>query len=333
MQKYNEAMAKGFANRAWYRAKWHDYYSKCIYMITINKMPGIPDFGFVKGAFEKGKAIASFQPLQLGHHIGRALRHLQRNFDFVIVRQYAIMPDHIHIILEVTKATDIHLETIIRFFMKDCSGRYKDLLLKEEKYYFEGDVYEPGYNDSILRYKNQLDGFYKYLQDNPRRLYLRQVHPKYFNTSLLCLAGNETFSVYGNLLLLEHPSKAFVKFSRKDTLKDLELKKSLWNETLRSGGVLVSAFIHPIEKEFLKLALKSNGKCIIVKENGFHNRWKPTKAYIDACAEGRLLFIGPEEYRMKKIMMAKTLADKMNKQADMISKLRPGDFALRKLRR
>lgn len=31
------------------RAWWHDYYSKSIYFITLNKLDGIPDFGFLIG--------------------------------------------------------------------------------------------------------------------------------------------------------------------------------------------------------------------------------------------------------------------------------------------
>ena len=34
------------------RAPWHDYTQRCIYMVTLNKFPGVKDFGTLEGDFQ-----------------------------------------------------------------------------------------------------------------------------------------------------------------------------------------------------------------------------------------------------------------------------------------
>lgn len=42
LKVYEEALLIPLQHQALWRADWHDYYSKCIYMVTLMKMPGIP---------------------------------------------------------------------------------------------------------------------------------------------------------------------------------------------------------------------------------------------------------------------------------------------------
>ena len=44
-------------------------------------------------------------------------------------------------------------------------------------------LFEPGYNDQILLDNGQLENWKHYLDDNPRRLAIKRLHPDYFITT------------------------------------------------------------------------------------------------------------------------------------------------------
>lgn len=81
-------------NKQIYRAPWHDYKSRCIYMITIMKRAETPQLAFVEGSELRITPI------------GRIIQRLIINFNevepLIRILQYIVMPDHVHILLFVT---------------------------------------------------------------------------------------------------------------------------------------------------------------------------------------------------------------------------------------
>lgn len=348
MAAYMAGVNKPITNKCLRRAEWHDYRSKCIYMLTLMKAEGIPPFSTLSGSVEDGKVKAVVCNTRLGHHIGRAMRSMTSHYVETRLLQYVIMPDHVHMLVEVMKPVEYHLSQIVKFFKAECAGRYREILQMDYDFKFDGTVFAKGYNDRILMRQGQLQILFDYMRDNPRRLYLRRSFPQYFCNGLLCIptcsggsgadeisfdgenTESDRFSVYGNMLLLENPYKVIVRFSRKFSEEKLAADKRSWKEAIRSGGVLVSPFIHPIEKEFLHLALEEGGKVIIICDNGFPPRWKPSKGYIQALTEGRLLFVGPEDYTASKIELTRQLSMTMNARAEQIAAMSAGSYRLRR---
>lgn len=360
MAAYMAGVNKPITNKCLRRAEWHDYRSKCIYMLTLMKAEGIPPFSSLSGGVEDGKVKAVVRNTRLGHHIGRAMRSMTSHYVETRLLQYVIMPDHVHMLVEVMKPVEYHLSQVVKFFKAECAGRYREILQMDYDFKFDGTVFAKGYNDRILMRQGQLQVLFDYMRDNPRRLYLRRSFPQYFCNGLLCIPtcsggfdhgevssvmnvscgrntpadGNdiesERFSVYGNMLLLENPYKVIVRFSRKFREEKLAADKRSWKEAIRSGGVLVSPFIHPVEKEFLHMALAEGGKVIMICENGFPPRWKPSRGYIQALTEGRLLFVGPEDYTASKIELTRQLSMAMNARAEQIAAMSAGSYRLRR---
>lgn len=62
-------------------------------------------------------------------------------------------------------------------------------------------------------------------------------------------------------------------------------------DEVRAGGVLVSPFISPGEKDIARAALDAGGSVILMKPDGFEPRFKPKGHYFDLCAQGRLLIL------------------------------------------
>lgn len=326
---YNEALNAPGADAAHWRADWHDYHSKCIYMITLKKMPGIPDFSSIQGCMRNNRVEGWADHSRLGHILRRNFSNITQCFEEIKPLQFAIMPDHAHLLLEVRSHVSYHLGEMVRQYKKLCSGEYQTMLRREYNFEFDKSIFIDGYNDRILTGKNQLQTLYDYIRDNPRRLFLRKSYPQYFENALLCMAGQERFGIYGNISLLDHPNKVTVRFSRKYASSELRRHQAIWMETIRAGGVLVSPFIHPKEREYLKMALSRGGRVIYIMENGFHIRWKPSKSYIDATAAGRMLFVGPEEYHAAKSEMTRETACRLNALAANIAVLSPRAYSLR----
>lgn len=312
------------------RALWHDYHSHRMYMITMKKHPGIPDFSIIKGEIKDGKISAVSQTVGVGFIIERVLKDLNRYFPQCQTIQYKTMPDHLHTMFWIHEYTEYHLDELVDYFQNECNRRYRYKLEHSYNFVFNGDVFIKGYNDRIVSRQGQKQALIDYIRDNPRRLFLRKAFPWYFNNGLVCVTDKETFGIFGNVCLLEHPDKVVVKVSRWYTKEELAKKELLWKETIRNGGVLVSPFIHPHEKDFMREALESGGKIIYIVNYGFAPRWKPSKSYIDATSEGRILFVGNKEFSTFQPEHTREISMRLNNRATEIAALQPRTFTIRK---
>ena len=71
-------------------------------------------------------------------------------------------------------------------------------------------LFEPGYNDQILLEEGQLDNWLHYLEDNPRRLAIKRLHPDYFTTMHYKGIAAWHCQLVGNSFLLDIPDMAAV---------------------------------------------------------------------------------------------------------------------------
>lgn len=147
-------------SREIYRAPWHDYQSPCIYMVTMNKAPGVRDFGSLAGDVKiprgnPGSPFLSTSPT--GDAIKSALRKFHEIEPAARIYQYAIMPDHLHLLLNIQYRTEATLGmTIARF--KTAVNDFAGIT----------HVFDKGFNDQILKPDRSLQTLYDYIRDNPR---------------------------------------------------------------------------------------------------------------------------------------------------------------------
>lgn len=332
LKVYNEALERmnREKHRMHRRARWHDYHSKRIYMVTIMKMPGIPPFSSVQGQINDGTAVARALNSPLGRILGDALRALPERFAEVKVIQYIFMPDHVHILIEITTETPYHFSNVISYFKRDCSLRYQGYLAHKHDFEFSGNVFTNGYHDRILSEDGQLRILIDYIRDNPRRYFLKQSYPEFFRNKLLLLTHFGQFSIYGNPMLLEHFHKVAVRFSSKYEETKVKELENQWDEAIRAKGVLVSPFIHKREKEYLKRSLDEGARLIIIQPNGFPERWKPERRFMEACAEGRLLFVGPTQFYTSEPALSRDLCIKMNGIAAEICAMKRKGYCIKR---
>lgn len=266
-----------------YRAEWHDYTCRCIYMITLCKNPSVGDFGHLEGdiSIPVGQWGSPFlKPSAIGVAIKRALRDFGTIEPKARVLQYALMPDHLHVILFIQEQTEDILGRIIARF-KVHVGK----LLNGTK------VFDKGFNDQILKSSRSLDVLFGYLRDNPRRLAVRRAFPDFFRRVNGLRIGDSSYQAYGNIHLIDCPFKEQVVVHRADSAEQREEHRRQWLYTAANGGVLVSPFISPAEKAIRSEAEALGGRIILISSQGFGERYKPNAHDFALCETGKMLIV------------------------------------------
>ena len=275
------------------RCPGHDYRSRCIYHIVLNKADRFPDFSEVVGIPDDHRWPPKTALSEVGKIIFEAISNIKSNFPHTSILRRCIMPDHVHFAIFIKEKTDIHLGHIIKKLKRECSSRFEAMGHESEIEFFI-----PGYHDTFLTGKDQLKKMLAYISDNPRRHLVRKSNPGWFQQFIISSPdGQSRYEAYGNWDLLSEFQRVPVKVSRKYSPAELIARKRLWHKTILNDGVLVSPFINPNEKRVRDWAVENGGSLIYLTYKPFPEKFKPQGKMFDLCAEGRLLiiFIPPDE--------------------------------------
>ena len=119
--------------------------------------------------------------------------------------------------------------------------------------------------------------------------------PSFQRVSRLFLYKGIQWDAYGNIQLFHNPFKDAVVCHRRDAgFKSVEkAHHDSWMHTASNGGVLISAFISPKEKDIRREVEEIGGKIILVSNEAFHERYKPSGKNFNLCEQGRLLILAP----------------------------------------
>lgn len=265
------------------RAPWHDYTSRQIYHITLSKRPGVSAFGSLSGDWRltPGTPGSSYiKASSLGRIIKDCLRDIPSIHSGMRLYQYALMPDHLHIILSVENSLDEILGRKLATF-KVLVDRRANI----------DSVFDKGFNDQILTTTRNLDTIFSYLRTNPYRLAVRLAHPDFFSRINNIEIGGQRYAVYGNLHLLDNPFKEQVVVHRADSPQKRLHDRDIWRHCAANGGVLVSPFVSASEREVRSMADDAGSRVILIVHEAFGERYKPSGHDFDLCCEGRLLIV------------------------------------------
>lgn len=286
------------------RARWHDYHSRSLYMITLRKAAGAPDFSRV-GWSPSG--LAQSIALPAGKVIQRFLTSIFRFHPALKCWKYVIMPDHVHFILFVSERVPSPMREYVYQFMDAC----------DEAAGFR--MFDSDFHDRIVRSEGLVSRLKQYIEDNPRRLMVKREHPDFFSRQHRVIIDGEEFCAVGNLFLLDDCDLVAVRVSSKYSPEELRARKRLWLDVIDHGGVLVSPFISDAERRVREYALENGGKIINIIKDGFSPLYKPAGRFFDLCAEGRLLLLGPVVYSTRKTPLTREAALHFNGLAEAIA--------------
>lgn len=265
----------------------HDYRSRSIYHITINKAQQIPDFCTLSGTPE---CICNTRS-PIGEIIEKNIRRFSTLSPRLRVLQYVIMPDHIHFILFVTDYIERAVGSYIGM-MKVKIGQ--EIRATFPQYNLE-PIFRDDFYDRILRPTHSLDAIYRYIRLNPYRLRVRQLNPDFFKRINNLTIREGLWQAYGNIHLLDNPFKRQVVVHRADSEAIKAKNRADYIYYAANGCVLVSPFISPAEKEIRKEAEANGGKIILLSNEPMSERAKPSGHNFELCEQGRLLILAPKE--------------------------------------
>ena len=157
-------------------------------------------------------------------------------------------------------------------------------------------LFTPGFNDRILNRKDQLQGLYDYLRDNPRRRWLKAHFPDRFRKIYDFKAGKQEhrYTAIGNTFLITYPERVQVRCHR--NLSDAEIQQEVahYLNLARSGAILVSPFISPAEKAVYDACYAERLNMIKIVNRGMDNKFVfPSGRDLQGCYEGFLLVMAP----------------------------------------
>ena len=338
------------------RMQGHDYHERCIYMITMATEGRRPLFGVLR--WQPGKPDeAWFDPAALGMEVEQCWLSIEKYNPGVVPLALQLMPDHLHGLLFVTKEHEAHLGKIINGFKIGCNKAFRKLNLqmisptsastapqgsRSDKHPEHGLLFEPGYQDSILMGKGQLERMFRYIADNPRRLAVKKENPDLFRVvRRLVVKCQEAlpevrcpeavpleteremvFAAIGNSWLLQKPDRMQVRChnnERPENKRLIQSQKEYFLDRGRKGGVVVSPCISAGEKEIARAALEAGVPLIVILENGFPPMYKPPGRYFEACAKGLLLMLAPWPYHMERRTITRQQCLALNDMAYMLS--------------
>ena len=274
------------------RAKWMDYRSPSIMMVTIVTTKRLPLLGKLQGE--------NIILTELGQKVAEEIKRIPtyNGAESIEIYSYVIMPDHVHILLHIHEHLPRHVGYYIRWFKKQCT--YIGLALAVPSARNHSPLFAPDYHDSLLKGKNQLSHMVRYIQDNPRRLALKRANKDLFRIRQNQLIGTIQCTVLGNIFLIEHPLRQVLQCSRRLTQEQIDNLKADCLREAADGTIYVTAAISEGEKQIARALREAGFPLIILLEKGFpapddphYNYFKPQGVYFEACAAGKLLLIEP----------------------------------------
>ena len=265
-----------------YRFPNRDYRQPAFYLITMAAHDRIPRFSTC--------ADNRIELKDDGRLVDNLWHRIAKDYPQIHLPELVIMPDHLHGIVRVKEQIVKPVGVPLRAFKSQVTSA-----LRERYGNPNLQIWMPGYHDWAVWRRGSLNAYIQYIRDNPRRYCMRIAHPDLFrrinDLRHARLPPDETWTGYGNLFLLDKPELYPLQVSRRITPEALAALREEMLECIRNGGVLVSPFISPGEKEIARAALDAGGSVILMKPDGFPSFFKPHGKYFDLCQEGRLLIL------------------------------------------
>ena len=274
---------------------------------------------------------ARVERTELGEEIVHTIFHIQDIHPEVRVLQFCIMPDHIHVILYVTRTMNAGIKTVVRGWWQ---GAKKVAALSDDPNSIRDNQQSlsPIFTDipfiRPMSRRGQLDIMMQYIKMNPQRLATKRLMPEYFRVQEGIEIAGRIYCGVGNAELLQrarympvHVRRTMVDEAEHGDNKRLRDYMNGCVLAARQGTVMVSPFISKQEQAVMEVLLKEGLPFIYIADNGFRDYYKPQDSLFDAVARKQVLILSPWEYDPNKKHINRAECMEMNKMAEEICAL------------
>jgi len=282
----------------------HDYTRVGFYMITILTAGRRRLFGEC--------AENRVRLSEAGEIVQRRWHEIPAHRPAVETNTLVVMPDHIHGIVYVKEPLPKPVGQTIRGFKSGATSELRKHFAAPAM-----EFWEDGYHDRVIMDADTLRAERRYIHDNPRRYCVRKANPELFvrvnRLEHERLPRGMDWAGFGNLFLLDKPDMMPVQVSRRASIAELAVLRAQALEQAWRGKVMVSPFISPGEKEIAHAVMEQEyGSLILIRPEGFPPLYKPSGAYFDLCAQGRLLVLSPFTHTGRKQELTRERCLQMN---------------------
>ena len=314
-----------------HRENGWDYRGRAVYHFTFPVEGRFPLFGTLEGESAE-RAFIKLNPF--GYRVYQILCGLPqfyaaKGFALKVLAQ-KVMPDHIHLVIQVLEPLPQSIGAVVRGFKSGCTKVYKEMYGSGDNaagvygnskdgherdadapvhfariFARRGSIWEQNpayYHERILHAPGQLRRMIDYVKDNPRRLWIKSHHPELFRLHRRTEKAGLSFTSMGNHFLLDWPDKQVVEISRSATNDEVQERLRKVLAAAHNGTVTYTAAISKGE-QIIARTLREQGYPLVVllndgfpKEGSPHERYyKPGGVYFEACSKGQLLLLEPIE--------------------------------------
>ena len=262
----------------------------CIAHVTMVARQRQPLFGSLR--HDGSKAVVEKTPL--GWALVRQQRRMLELCPEVRILADKVMPDHHHIVVQVTRAMPRSIKEVMRGYMQGCKAEARQLG-------YMGNLYDGPPYYRVLTHKGQLRAMIDYVYANAERAWQRGQNPGLFRMHRETVLRGLPFTSMGNHFLLDWPDRRLVEVSRSaDSGYVAELRREVL-AAARNGAVTYTAAISDGESQIARSIRGQGYPLVVLLADGFppegspHERfYKPGGVYFDACSRGRLLLLEPK---------------------------------------
>ena len=275
---------------------------------------------------------AHIERTELGEKIRDCVEKIPCLHPEIKIIQQRMMPDHLHVILYVTRPMDVSIKMVVRGLWQGAKKHGREYTASVSPHSMRDN--ECPSADSIftempfirpMSHKGQLQTMIHYVRMNPQRLATKRLMPGYFRVQEDIEIAGRTYRGIGNAKLLQaaryapvHVRRTMIDEAMHGDNKRLRDYMNGCVLAARQGAVMVSPFISDKEKEVMIVLLKEEHPIIYISDNGFRDYYKPSDGLFDAVAAGRVLILSPWEYDAGKKHVTREECVAMNRMAEEI---------------
>ena len=300
-----------------HRENGWDYRGRAIYHFTLPVEERYPLFGVLAGESAE-KAFVKLNPfgLQVCKMLGGLAQFYERKGYALKVLTQMVMPDHVHLVIQVLEPLPQSIGAVVRGFKSACTKVYK------EEYFCSGEnaakvhgegafpegknaagVHGEGekalvhfarifagrgsiwqkdpayYHERILHAPGQLRRMIDYVKDNPRRLWLKTRNPDLFRLHRRTEVAGLSFTSMGNHFLLDWPDRQAVEMSRSATDNQVKERLRTAMAAAHDGTVTYTAAISKGEQHIARALREQGYPMVVLLGDGFPKEGSPHERY------------------------------------------------------
>ena len=303
-----------------HRENGWDYRGRAVYHFTFPVEGRFPLFGTLEGESAE-RAFIKLNPF--GYRVYQILCGLPqfyaaKGFALKVLAQ-KVMPDHIHLVIQVLEPLPQSIGAVVRGFKSACTMVYKQEFLSCGENAAEvhsianrqGNAAEVHsiasqqgntaalmhfarifanrnsiwqqdaayYHERILHAPGQLNRMINYVKDNPRRLWLKKNNPDLFRLHRHTEMCGLSFTSLGNHFLLDWHDNQTVEMPRNATVEQVQKRLQLAMAAAQNGAVTYTAAISKGEQLIARTLRKQGYPLVVLLSDGFPKEGSPHERF------------------------------------------------------